>query len=198
MNIKDIIPESSYFHGEERLIFDFLFKELPFDQAVQMYGDSPILWKFFEKKESPNKLLYLASQYNHYPLALRAIELGADDFESAMENAAIVGNMEMLRGMIRRGADNFDTALRHAASNGHLEMVNGLLRYGPDGANEAMAFAARNGHRRIIDELIKYGANDWYMAKVMAERGGHRMIAHEMEQRMGRPSFDDLLDSLDD
>lgn len=123
-----------YFKGEEQLIFKELFSNLTLIESVKYYGNDKSLWKYFESKETPNKLLMTASVFPNKELIERAVELGATDFNSALKTASYYGNLDVVKEMIRRGANEFRQALSYAHSGKKKEVFdflfhNYIIRY---------------------------------------------------------------------
>lgn len=75
LSIKYNIPRDV----ENKIRNIFFIDDKSFEFSVKYYGDSPILWKYFENKGCQNDLLLLAVKYRHFSLVLRAIELGANE-----------------------------------------------------------------------------------------------------------------------
>jgi ankyrin repeat protein len=120
----------------------------------------------------------------------RMIQLGADDFDGAMVYAAEVGQRDIVERMIQLGADDFNRAMLFAAGAGQRDIVERMIQLGARDSfnNAAMANAAEGGHRDMVELLIELGADDFNRAMRHAAEGGHRDIVERMIQ-LGADDF---------
>ncbi len=91
------------------------------------------------------------------------------DLTPPLSWAASIGNLNIVRLLLRHGADvdpkGYTSPLSRAASNGHLEIVKLLLRYGadvnPEGQQSPLAWASYGDSDRlpIMKLLIRHGAD---------------------------------------
>jgi ankyrin repeat protein len=104
-----------------------------------------------------------ASKIGDMRIVERLIELGADDYNSAMYSTASEGHKEIVERMLRLGADDYNSAMSSAARGGHIEIVERMLELGADDYNWIMDSAARGGHVEIVERMLQLGADnyDW-------------------------------------
>jgi len=89
----------------------------------------------------------------------------------ALHWAALEGNIEVVRLLLKHGADKDLrdkggwTALHNASANGHVEVVDELLERGADkdfqdkDQRTALHWAAHRGHEEVVRNLLEHGAN---------------------------------------
>ena len=115
------------FPGIEKKLFEYLYDpSFSFKEKVRFCGDTPILWPLFEKEKSSNELLEYAATYNHFPLVLRAIELGADNWNIGMCGAAEGGHLHIVEYFIEKGADDWNWGIEGATEGRRLYIVEYL------------------------------------------------------------------------
>ena len=144
------------FPGIEKELFGYLYDpSLSFEEKVHFCGDTPMLWPLFEKEKGSNDLLYCASKYNHFPLILRAIELGADNWNWGMFYAAEGGHLHLVEYFIEKGADDWDSGMEGAAQEGYLYLVEYFVEKGADDWNRGMESASIGGQLHIVEYFKK-------------------------------------------
>ena len=118
------IANRCLFPGIEKELFGYLYDpSISFEEKVRFCGDTPILWPLFEKKKSSNILLKYAAKYNHFPLILRAVELGAGNWTLGMHTAAKGGHLHLVEYFIEKGARDWREGMWCAAAGGYLHLV---------------------------------------------------------------------------
>lgn len=79
----------------------------------------------------------------------------------SLENAAIYGQLEMVKYLIDQGATDLNKQLILATRYGHLEIVQYLIDHGANDLNRGLSEAASHGYFDIVQYLISRGANDF-------------------------------------
>lgn len=122
---------------------------------------------------------------NGYPeLVEWMIDLGADDYSGACEEAAIGGHLNIIRFIMdfdwAPTDHDYDNIMATAARHGHHKIVNYALRHGATKYNWALAQAAEGEHETVVNEMLNRGANNYNWAMVCAAKGGHQNIVTQM------------------
>ncbi len=138
------------------------------------------LVKFFVQKGAPglNWAMKRSSQKD-YRNIVEYILAQPDDprlnLDEALEAAARVGSLNLVKDIISRGSTWFEEALRAAARGGHREVIDFLInKYNAKNLNVALSAAAEKGDKTLVDYLLEKGATSRKNALEGAIRGGHR------------------------
>ena len=88
-----------------------------------------------------------------------------------MNNAAEIGNKELVLFFIDRGCNDFNSGMKWAAKGGHKDLVELFIEKGANYWNLGLVGAAQGGHKELIDFFIEKGADDFYGALYAAKEG---------------------------
>lgn len=127
--------------------------------------------------------------------AKKFLEAAQTNKDTALQDAAGLGDMEMARLLVKYGANadaaadvSHESALSSAASGGHLEMVEYLIQHGagttiPRGSSRCtpLRAAASGGYLDIVERLLTVGADpNADRALRAASSGGHLAVVERL------------------
>ena len=112
----------------------------------------------------------------HLDLCHYFINLGATNFNWALQNAALGGHIDLCKYLIKIGATNINSALAGAALGGHLKLCKYFIKMGATNFNQALANAAKRGHLDLCKYFVTCSASatDLNLALEYAAQGGHK------------------------
>lgn len=165
---------------------------LNFDEEVKYYGNTPILWKFFENKKSLNRLLFTAIKYKHYPLMWRAVYRGADIsymLEECIRDKR-TNDINRLLKVAKRKKVSYFHALRAASEIGDLSLIYTFKNLNTDARfmsniETIIDSAAYTGQLHIIKHFFKHGF-DYSIALGLAAENGFLNIVEFFIERQGK------------
>jgi len=154
-----------------------IFSFFPLKERIKLCKDDAREFK----NEDANLILRYAVRYDRPNLIKFAMKNYANNFDRAMAEAALVGDMNKVQYFCNYGATYWTFAIEKAAQGGHKEIIEYLteqfyklpentgIRFEP--INAAAAGAARGGHMEIVKSFEKITQKNRVMAR--AARGGH-------------------------
>ena len=80
--------------------------------------------------------------------------------------------------------DKYNEAMNYAARVGSLDLVKLFIDKGANEYNEAMNYAARGGSLDLVKFFIDKGANHWDFGMVGAAEGGHQDLVEFFKQKL--------------
>lgn len=101
-----------------------------------------------------NRAMGWAAMYGHKHIIEIMLGLGANDYNSALVNAADGNQMEIIEWMLTLGATNYNGALNGAAFHAHLNVIMKMLDLGANSYDEAFENAI-NGVLDLTDNHIE-------------------------------------------
>lgn len=123
-------------------VFRYLLKKIPsprdLDEIARLaarrgHGDIVMyLWDRFPGMMDIDDLLVAAVEGSDLLLVEDLINEGATDFQNAADNAALVGNTDMVRYITNNYKVNINRALEAAVNGGNLKTIKMLIRRGGD------------------------------------------------------------------
>ena len=117
-------------------------------------------------------------------LLIKYLDLGENDWNKAMINAAKDGKMALIDFFILKGAKGWNWGMYGAAAGGHRELVDFFISKGADNWNRGMNGAAKGGHRELVDFFISKGADYWDLGMYFARKGGHKDLVKFFESKL--------------
>lgn len=179
--IKDIIPKKLYFHDEENIIFSYFFQDLEFPDAVKIYGNDPIFWRYLDEMSESHLVLYNnAFEYKH--LELFQYVMKKYNFDNDITHLKLIGLMAYhnkiplpITGYFK---NNIITIIQGALEGGQENLYQEAfsLLAGKERVGLFMIDAVRGGNINLINNVIEYGKErncDWNEGMIEASLRGH-------------------------
>ena len=129
--------------------------------------------------------LVWAARRNSEILANYFLSHGATNLDEAASNASIMGNLGMIKFLLKRGANNYLPMLRQATYYGYADIVSFILSLLPRTAfdyDAIMQQAAYNGHIGIVKLMVDLGARDYDKAILHARYHNYPNIVEFLTQ----------------
>lgn len=109
-----------------------------------------------------------------YKVVMKGVLDPEEAYNAALEGAALSGNEDILDEMIELGANEFDYAMEEAVKGNHEKIVQKLLGMGIKNTfgqtyGDAMIAAARNNNKKIFDMVMvaSYGGGGYVRDEVL-------------------------------
>ena len=104
------------------------------------------------------------------------VDKGFDNWDYAMNIAALVGDQELIKFFIDKGCNDWNNGMYYAAQNGHEHLVLFFISKGANKWDWGMIGAAKGGYKHLVDFFINKGAIRWNEAMYYAAKGGHNEL----------------------
>jgi hypothetical protein len=141
---------------------------------LAMVGYDVMLYKIADNLEMRNYALGQTMANGFKQIAERLIQLGVDNYDELLINAAYNGYEDLVELAVERGATGYNNAIPWAAMKGHVRIVDRMLQLGANDYNITLVMAGHAGHKDIVDKMLRLGANNY--ADAMASIGNTEIV----------------------
>ena len=142
-------------------IIDGLFIQKDYDTIIFLYNNI---------QESKKHIINCICHYEHKYL-IETLKL--TDYQTIANNAAQIGDLDLVKYCIEKGADNYNIIGIKAAKHGHLHIIKYLAEFGLTCYMTMAEFAAENGHFDIVKYIVELGLECSETIAEFAALGGH-------------------------